>query len=144
MQKDIFYGSYLYEADNDVQNVKKAYQSGNIITANENINGKHVLKMFIPVLTADNGASIVDENGEPIHGYVLSLVSDYRVIQERLDSQFLNIAIVIFLITGISILIATFAMRYFHQSREKMVQVTQRDLCRRDQQHVPIDPCTAA
>ncbi|MGO4111115.1 sensor histidine kinase [Paenibacillus sp. YAF4_2] len=125
LQKAIFYGSYLYEADNDVDNVKKAYTSGEIISAKENINGKHVLKMFIPVLTADYGASIVDENGEPIHGYVLSLVSDYQVIQERLDSQFLNIAIVIFLITGISILIATFAMRYFHQSREKMVQVTQ-------------------
>ncbi|MCM3629024.1 GHKL domain-containing protein [Paenibacillus glycanilyticus] len=124
LQQDIFYGTYRYKSDNDVNDVQKAFDSGDIISTKDHIDGKHVLKMFIPVSTGDE-VNLVDENGEPIHGYVLSLVSDYQVIQDRLDSQFLNIGIVIFLVTGISLLIAAFAMRYFRQSREKVVEVTQ-------------------
>ncbi|SFE48532.1 Sensor_kinase_SpoOB-type, alpha-helical domain [Paenibacillus catalpae] len=124
LQKDIFYGTYRYKSDRDVEYVRKAYNTGENISVKANIDGKHVLKMFIPVTTGDE-VNLVNENGEPIHGYVLSLVSDYQVIQDRLDSQFLNIAIVIFLVTGISILIVAFAMQYFRQSREKVVVVTQ-------------------
>ncbi|MCK9859360.1 GHKL domain-containing protein [Paenibacillus sp. ATY16] len=124
LQKDIFYGTYRYKGDKDVDYVEKAFNTGKSVSAKEKIDGKHVLKMFIPVSTG-SGVNLVDENGTPIHGYVLSLVSDYQVIQDRLDSQFLNIGIVIFLVTGISLLIAAFAMRYFRQTREKVVVVTQ-------------------
>lgn len=125
LQKDIYYGTYRYKGDKDIEHVQKAFGTGSNISVKENIDGMHVLKMFIPVFAGKEGVNLVDENGQPIHGYVLSLVSDYQVIQDRLDSQFLNIGIAIFLITGISILIAAFAMRYFRQSREKVVAVTQ-------------------
>ncbi|WP_336788055.1 sensor histidine kinase [Paenibacillus sp. MMO-177] len=124
LQKDVFYGTYRYKADKDVDYVQKAFNTGKNVSVQETIDGKHVLKMFIPV-SADAGVNLVDENGTPIQGYVLSLVSDYQIIQDRLDSQFLNIGIIIFLVTGISLLIAAFAMRYFRQTREKVVEVTQ-------------------
>ncbi|GLX67082.1 sensor histidine kinase [Paenibacillus glycanilyticus] len=125
LQKDIFYGTYRYQDDGDIGHVTKAFATGTSISVNEKINGKHVLKLFIPVSTGSEGVNLVDENGNPIHGYVLSLVSDYQVIQDRLDAQFLNIGIVIFLVTGISLVVALVAMRYFRQTREKVVEVTQ-------------------
>lgn len=125
LQKAIIYGSYNYRTDSDESRIANAYKSGEIVTLNQEIEGKHVFKMFIPVLTEENGINIVDQNGEKMSGYVLSIVSDYRIIQKQLDSQFLNIGLIIILITGFSVITAAFAMNLFRQSREKMVQVTQ-------------------
>ncbi|MFF2483972.1 sensor histidine kinase [Paenibacillus sp. NPDC058071] len=125
LQKPVMYGTHTYESERDAENVAKAYDSGRVVTANEHVHGKHVLKMFIPVFAEERGINIVDENGEPINSYVLALVSDYQVIQKQLDSQFINIGLIIITVTALSLIIVTFAMRYIRQSRDRMVQMTQ-------------------
>lgn len=125
VQKPIVHGTYTYATDKDVVSVSTAYNSGQIVTLDERINGKHVLKMFIPVFTEGKGFNMVDANGDQVNGYVLALVTDYQVIQNQLDSQFLNIGLIIILVTGLSLMIAAFAMSQNRQSRDKAVQVTQ-------------------
>lgn len=125
VQRPIFYGTYTLKSKKDTELVRKAYLSKQMVTLKEEIDGKHVFKMFIPVDASDKGMSITDENGIPMNSYVLSLVSDYRVVQEKLDKQFLNLGLIIIIVTGLSLLIAYVGMRYYRQSRDKAVRVTQ-------------------
>ncbi|MDQ0114299.1 sensor histidine kinase [Paenibacillus harenae] len=125
VQRPIFYGTYTLKSKKDTELVRTAYLSKQMVTLKEVIDGKHVFKMFIPVDVTDKGMSITDENGIPMNGYVLSLVSDYHVVQEQLDKQFLNLGLIIIIVTGLSLLIAYVGMRYYRQSRDKAVRVTQ-------------------
>ncbi|MFC4779375.1 sensor histidine kinase [Paenibacillus sp. GCM10023252] len=125
LQDPVVFGTYDYEHSSDIASVKKAYENGQIVMRDEKVHGLHVFKMFIPVTTANAHAGIVDENGTPMKSYVLSIVSDYQIIQDQLDAQFLNIGIIIVIITLLSILAAIVAMRYLRQSRDRAVRVTQ-------------------
>ncbi|WP_246096595.1 sensor histidine kinase [Paenibacillus sinopodophylli] len=125
VQEPIFYGSYTIKSDKDTELVRKAYFSKETVTLRENINGKEIYKMYIPTFANESGINITDRDGQPMNSYVLMLTSDYHVIQEKLDSQFLNLGIIILIVTGFSLLIAVVSMRYYRQSREKVVRVTQ-------------------
>ncbi|CAM4069099.1 GHKL domain-containing protein [Paenibacillus alkaliterrae] len=125
VQEPIFYGSYTIKSEKDTEWVQKAYLTKQTVTAKENINGKEIFKMFIPVFTDDNGINITNRDGKPMDSYVLMLTSDYHIIQEKLDSQFLNLGLIIIVLTSLSLLIAVAAMRYYRQSRDKAVKVTQ-------------------
>lgn len=125
VQRAFLYGNYTYESANDVQSVQQAYHSKETVTLEDKVNGKHIYKMFIPVFVKDKGINITDENGVPMDSYVLSIVSDYEAIQKQLDKQFLNLGLIIILLSGISTIIAIVAMRYYKQSRDKAVRVTQ-------------------
>lgn len=125
VQQPIFYGKYTIKSEKDTALVRKAYLTKEIVTLNEKIDGKEIYKMFIPVFATDKGINITDEDGIPLDSYVLSLTSDYHIIQEQLDSQFLNLGVIIIILTGLSLLIAVIAMRYYKQSRDKAVRVTQ-------------------
>lgn len=125
VQRPIFYGTYTLKSEQDTELVRQAYMSKETVTLKEKIDGKQVYKMFIPVDVTDKGMSMTDENGIPMNSYVLCLVSDYDIIQEKLNKQFLDLGIVILLLTSLSVLIAYAAMRYFRQSRDKAVRVAQ-------------------
>jgi signal transduction histidine kinase len=125
VQQPIFYGKYTIKSEKDTALVRKAYLTKEIVTLNEKIDGKEIYKMFIPVFATDKGIDITDEDGIPMDSYVLSLTSDYHIIQEQLDSQFLSLGVIIIILTGLSLLIAVVAMRYYKQSRDKAVRVTQ-------------------
>lgn len=125
VQEPIFYGSYTIKSAQDTKLVRKAYFSKETVTMRENINGKEIFKMYIPIFVDENGINITDRDGQPLTSYVLMLTSDYHVIQEKLDSQFLNLGIIILIVTGFSLLIAVIVMRYYRHSRDKAVRVTQ-------------------
>ncbi|WP_224722913.1 sensor histidine kinase [Paenibacillus vietnamensis] len=125
VQEPIFYGSYTIKSEKDTEMVQKAYLTKKTVTLRENINGKEIFKMFIPVFVNDKGINITNRDGKPMDNYVLSLTSDYHIIQEKLDSQFLNLSVIILIITAFSLLIALVAMRSYKQSRDKVVKVTQ-------------------
>lgn len=125
LQRPIFYGSYTIKSEKDAALVQEAYLTKKIVTLNENIGGKDIIKMFIPVFASDRGINIVDEDGIPMDSYVLLLTSNYHIVQEQLESQFLNLGLIIILLTALSLLIAVVAMRYYRQSRDKAVRVTQ-------------------
>ncbi|WP_231637563.1 sensor histidine kinase [Paenibacillus sp. FJAT-27812] len=125
VQEPIFYGTYSIKSAQDTSMVRKAYFSKKTVTLRENINGKEIYKMYIPTFVNEKGINITDRDGQPMNSYVLMLTSDYHVIQEKLDSQFLNLGIIILIVTGLSLLIAVVAMRYYRHSRDKVVRVTQ-------------------
>jgi hypothetical protein len=125
VQEPIFYGSYTIKTAQDTSMVRKAYFSKKTVTLRENVNGKEIYKMYIPTFVNEKGINITDRDGQPMTSYVLMLTSDYHVIQEKLDSQFLNLGIIIVILTFLSLLIAVVAMRYYRHSRDKVVRVTQ-------------------
>ncbi|WP_238404093.1 sensor histidine kinase [Paenibacillus paridis] len=125
VQEPIFYGSYTIKSERDTELVRQAYFSKEMVTLRENIDGKEMFKMYIPTFVNEKGINITDRDGQPMNSYVLMLTSDYHIIQEKLDSQFLNLGIIIIIVTAFSLLIAIVAMRYYRQSRDKVVKVTQ-------------------
>lgn len=123
-QQPIIYGTYNYKDEEDVEYIVRSYETNQPLTVNTTINGKHVLKKFIPV-EITKVASIVDEQGQPLERYVLSIVSDYRSIQETLDDQFMNIGVIIGIVTVLSGLVVWVAICVFRSSRERVVRETQ-------------------
>lgn len=125
VQRPQLYGEYGIKTDKDVQSVKQAYSSNEVVSFDEKVGDRHIHKMFIPVVSASQDVSIVDISGKPMDSYVLTIVSDYSDIQKKLDKQFLHLGLIILLLTIASLMIAIIAMRHFKQTREKAVTVTQ-------------------
>ncbi|UVI28593.1 sensor histidine kinase [Paenibacillus spongiae] len=123
-QQPIVYGSYLYKHADDQKLVQKAIQSNQSITVNTTINNKHVLKLYIPV-SVDKSTSMLDENGEPINRYVLTLVADYKTIQNSLDKQFSNIALIMLVVTVLSLVIVYLIASSYRRAQDKLVRRTQ-------------------
>ncbi|MEF2247576.1 MULTISPECIES: sensor histidine kinase [unclassified Paenibacillus] len=125
VQRPIIYGQYTVQLDEDIQAVQSAYYNNEIVTIEKKSKYGHVYKMFIPVSVKDKGISITDPNGTPMDQYVLSIVSDYNMINLALNKQFFNLGVVIILLTALSFLIAIAAMRQIKQSQDKAVRVAQ-------------------
>lgn len=125
VQRPQVYGQYEIKTDADVESVRLAYSSSQTVSIVQKVGDLRIHKMFIPVSAAEQGINIVDENGDPMDSYVLSIVSDYNVIQQKLNDQFLNLGLIISLLTVASVVIAIVALRYYKQSREKAVAVAQ-------------------
>lgn len=86
-QEPIIYGSYTYRSLDDVAHVLHAAQSMQIVTVDEKISGKRVIKKFVPV-KINKVASLVDADGNPIDNYVLAIVYDYKVAGSLIMKQF--------------------------------------------------------
>jgi len=123
-QAPIIYGSYKYKDGGDIANVEKAYRSNQVITLDTVINGKHVMKKFIPV-SIDKVTTIVDLKGQPLGRYVLTVVSDYATIKDTLDRQFIDIGLIIALVTLLSLLIVWFVLVNLRKSRDRAVRAAQ-------------------
>jgi signal transduction histidine kinase len=123
-QAPIIYGNYSYKLKDDARNVEKAYQSNRIVTVNAISNDKHVLKTYIPV-QIPKGSSVLDKEGNSLDRYILTIVSDYQFVQDSLDSQFLNIGLIITLLTVLSALLVSIILNYFRRSRNEVVKETQ-------------------
>ncbi|CAM4328536.1 Spo0B domain-containing protein [Paenibacillus tarimensis] len=124
-QKPIIFGTYNYKTAKDRKAIKKAYETGTSVTVDGRVNGVHVMKSFIPV-DIDKVTSILDDKGQPINRYVLTIVSDYQVIQSKLDRQFTGIGLVIGGLTLLSIAIVWISMRLLQRSRERVAAEAQR------------------
>jgi len=125
VQRAIFYGTNQFKTDNDLESVREAHRTKKTITIEQKIGNKYISKMFIPVNVKEKGNNITDLYGEPLNDYVLTIVSDHKLIREKLHSQFLNLGAIILILTALSVLIAFFAMKYYRMSRDKAVRVTQ-------------------
>ncbi|REK69390.1 sensor histidine kinase [Paenibacillus paeoniae] len=125
VQRSLLFGTYGIKSGIDVSSVQQAYHTNGIVTNTDKVDGRHIYKMFIPVSMSERDRSAVDEYGNPLNNYVLSIISDYGIIQEKLNKQFLNLGLIISLLTLASLAIAIIAMRYVKQFRDKAVAVTQ-------------------
>jgi len=123
-QQPIIFGQYDYRTASDVSSVEEAYRSNRTVTVNAYTNGKHVLKTFIPV-EIPKGSSILDKEGESIERYILTIVSDYKFVQDSLDKQFLNIGLIVTIITVVSVLAVMLTVTYFRRTRDKVAKDAQ-------------------
>ncbi|BBH18727.1 hypothetical protein Back11_00720 [Paenibacillus baekrokdamisoli] len=123
-QNPIISGSNEYKNKQDIANVELASQSNKYIWLNTQINDKHVLKLYIPV-SVDKVASMLDENGDPINRYVLTLVADYKGIQEKLDKQFITIGIIVAIVTLLSFIFIYWTISSYRKSKDKLVSKAQ-------------------
>jgi len=75
--RPIRFGDYTYtDGQRDVDSVQKAAKSREIVSYKTELNGRTVLKTFVPV--------------EAVHPYVIGLVTDYQVVQDVLNRQLLT------------------------------------------------------
>ncbi|RXZ81230.1 GHKL domain-containing protein [Paenibacillaceae bacterium] len=123
-QKPIIYGSYDFSDPGDYESVRQAVETQSTVTLNTHINGKHVLKNFIPV-PIEGVASMVDDQGIPLDYYLLAVVSDYQLVQNTLDSQFVNLGVIIATTSLFSIIVLMIFWGYYRRSRDKVVREAQ-------------------
>ncbi|NEN86605.1 sensor histidine kinase [Paenibacillus elgii] len=93
-KRQIFFGQYTMHSDDDVELIGQAYQDKKTISYQANVQGRDVIKSFVPI-----------ETGLPL---VIGLVSDYSYIQSELDRQserLLTISAVSFLMLGAFVLV---------------------------------------
>ncbi|MDQ1000474.1 diguanylate cyclase (GGDEF)-like protein [Neobacillus niacini] len=75
--RPLFFGKNSFESlEKDIESVVKAYETGKSVSYVATINGKKVIKNFVPI-QAENP-------------YVTGLVTDYNVIQNILNKQLIN------------------------------------------------------
>ncbi|RAP77458.1 sensor histidine kinase [Paenibacillus montanisoli] len=124
-QNPIINGTYTYKHDDDIANVAMANDRNVKVYENAVINGKHVVKVFIPVDIENKVASMLDEKGQPLNRYVISLVSDYATIQQTLDKQFGNIVLIIVIVTVLSLIALYFILSAYRKSQDKLIRKAQ-------------------
>ena len=90
-QLPVFYGSNTYTDSRELEHIETAYQTGESVTIKATMQGKTVVKKYVPV-AIDRVASILDAKGEPLDRYVLTVVSDYDQVQQPLTRQWLLLA----------------------------------------------------
>jgi diguanylate cyclase len=101
--RPVLFGNYAFKnVQLDQTSIAKAAKTGKLVSYDAVVNGKHVLKSFIPVM----------QSKVP---YVIGIVADYKVIQNFLDKQLLsnlaNSIAVLLVVYIISYLLASYAVR---------------------------------
>lgn len=101
-QLPVFYGTNLYTDTRETEHIETAYRTGEAVNIRTTMQGKPVLKQYVPVSIA-RVASILDKEGEPLERYVLTVVSDYRQVQQALNRQWLLLAglVVMLIVCGV-------------------------------------------
>ena len=125
VQRPVLYGSYNYKSKHDELDVKKAFNSGERITRTERTAKAYTYKMFIPVSVEEERLAMVDEEGQPMEGYVLVITSSYEHIAESLRESVVRVALMTILITSIMLPAVILVMNYFKNLREEAVKVAQ-------------------
>lgn len=125
VQRPVLYGSYNYVSSHDVQDVREAYSQFSSVSHEERLQDSHTYKMFIPVQVTDEKLAMVDEEGIPMNGYVLVIVSDYSLITDKLQASIIHVAVITIIITMIMLPLVIIVMRYFRSLRDQAVQVAQ-------------------
>ncbi|WP_219838370.1 sensor histidine kinase [Paenibacillus sp. R14(2021)] len=124
-QSPISYGSYTFKHAHDGKNVKLAVSTNEKVYQDAVINGKHVIKLFLPVDVSDTAKSMLDGEGQPIQRYVLSVVADYSTVQQALDMQFRNIAFIMTGVTVLSLIFLYWVVTSYRKSQDKLVRKAQ-------------------
>ncbi|WP_282936128.1 GHKL domain-containing protein [Paenibacillus sp. RC67] len=112
VDRQIMYGSYTYQHENDFANVHAAMDKKQIIRDEATINGKHVVKSFVPILDVKIP-------------YVVSIVTDYAVIQNQLNSEFKVLAMIIIAVSIIIIGLVYIIVYFIGKIRDDAVRSTQ-------------------
>jgi PAS domain S-box-containing protein len=112
----ILFGNYVYQDQkNDMNMIKETYRTGQITTVEANIHNRHVIKSFVPVYKES--------------AYVISMVLDYKIIQQVLSKQLFNqIMISLILLIGMvvfSYYITSFNIRPLDRILKKVNEISE-------------------
>jgi hypothetical protein len=117
--KPVLFGQYTIIDANDVDNARKAENSNKPVSIVTNWGDKPVLKTFVPVQVKQLSSV---QREVP---YVITIVSDYKAVQDTLNSMLFHLAALFLFLTICSFGFLYFAFRYISKTRESAVQTTQ-------------------
>lgn len=109
--RPIIFGSYSYKDEQDLENIRLAYETNKTVTKQIRIQDKEVLKSFIPIADA--------------HPYVISVVMDFKGMQDTLGQQLIRTIMIIFLGTLSSLITLIVVQRWISRSKDAAVQTAQ-------------------
>ncbi|MCS7462729.1 GHKL domain-containing protein [Paenibacillus doosanensis] len=113
VDRQIMYGDYSYiDSDHDFANVVGSAQSDTPVSTTAQINGKHVLKTFVPMKDAKIP-------------YVVSIVSDYDSIHQQLNKQLVNLLYVLLVTTLIILALVYLVARWIHKAKDDATRSAQ-------------------
>ncbi len=118
--RPILFGSYELMSELDVEHVTEVIQTASPTSFHTTINGKQVLKTFVPVFVTDRKI-----NAQREIPFVIGIVSDYQNVVNTLNKQLLQLALLVLVFTIVSILIVIISFRLYSKNKEQAVQSTQ-------------------
>ncbi|MCU6710446.1 hypothetical protein M6D81_17270 [Paenibacillus sp. J5C_2022] len=119
VQRPVLYGGYTYKTERDERSVQQAHQSGETVAFSGHAQGRPVYKLFVPVNVKEKGIHITDENGGPMDSYVLSVVSDYALLQKQVRKQMFNLGTIVLTLSGLGAAAAIVAIDRLNRSGRK-------------------------
>lgn len=125
VQRPVLFGSYQYKSKHDEGDVRRAFYTQKHVTRTERTEDAYTYKMFIPVFVEDEGLAMVDEDGQPMEGYVLVITSNYDHILQNLKASVIKVGLITLVIMSVMVPAVIFIMNYFKNLREEAVKVAQ-------------------
>ncbi|MCR8643458.1 GHKL domain-containing protein [Paenibacillus sp. N1-5-1-14] len=125
--KPYFFGSYAYEnTSEDTLFVKRAVETKQPQSYEVHMNGKKVVKNFIPIDSSllEYVRGYAPNNNIPLSTYVLCIVSDIELIQSNLSDQFTTLISIVLLVSALCIGLLLLVMRWISKSKDRAVQQT--------------------
>jgi hypothetical protein len=125
----IFFGKNEYKSEQtDTSYIQKAIESKKSAYYHTEIDGKHVFKTFIPIYAENINDILSPGDGvkaEKLDYYVMGITADYGMVQSQLNSKLIELLIVMFAVTLISIVMLIILNHYFMKSKDFAVSQTQ-------------------
>ncbi|WP_187434381.1 sensor histidine kinase [Paenibacillus methanolicus] len=122
----VFFGTNAYARDElDKREIRRAIETKAITSYKADVNGRTILKTFIPVFTdkinelglvTDNSVRELEQN---LNYYVIGIAIDYRDIQDRLNGILLEMGMIILLVTVICMALLLLLNHYFGRSKDQ-------------------------
>ncbi|MGG1516163.1 GHKL domain-containing protein [Paenibacillus oryzisoli] len=117
--RPVLYGTYTMPTPDDQANYRKSIDTGKPVSVVEHWNGKPILKTFVYVPVK----KVMEVQREM--PFVISIVTDYQSIENTLQKQLIQLALLIIFFTLFSLALLYFIFRFVAKSRETAVQTTQ-------------------
>ncbi|MBW7475253.1 GHKL domain-containing protein [Paenibacillus oenotherae] len=128
----IFFGSYEYKNEKlDSEYIQKAIDTKELVSYKAELNGKTVLKAFIPVFTNKiDELGVITENSEKeldktLNYYVMAITIDYQAIQSQLNQILWELLLVVIVITVICIILLVMLNKFISKTKDQAVTETQ-------------------
>jgi hypothetical protein len=128
----IFFGTYEYKNEKlDSEYIQKSIDTKELVSYKADLNGKTVLKAFIPVFTDNiDELGVITENSKTelektLNYYVMGITIDYEEIQNHLNQILLKLLFVVIIVTIICIIFLIILNNFIIKSKDQAAQVTQ-------------------
>jgi hypothetical protein len=124
-----FFGTYTFaNEDQDIALINEAMQTKETTVYRADIQGKHIEKTFIPISTEGMSDAIGLDPGDGDNlmqdTYILTIVSDYKLIESKLQKQFFTLLSIVILVSIACFILLFFVIRRLNRSKDKVIQQT--------------------